>query len=429
MRATPANPNEPVVCDAPDPGITGAAEVFVARQPILTSKMRVYGYELLYRNGAENAYMGTDGAAATSHVITSTFLNIGMERLVQNARAFINFDRKLLLSSVPFALPPDRVVIELLETIEPDDAVMNRCAELRQRGYMLALDDVVSADRCREPLVRMAHIMKVDVCATDESKRRELATTFLKNGKVLLAEKVETPQEFEAASRLGFAYFQGYFFARPKTVHGPDVRPSSFRRCKLLECTSAEDFSLESVEQILAGEAELAYQLLRYLNSARFAWRDRIRSVRHALALLGVEEIRRWSAIVALCGIARGRPEALLSFSVIRARFCEVLAKRTELRTRSSELFLMGLMSLLDAILNCPMQEIVSGLPLAADIKDALVGASADSAPAVAYALVKATERGDSKALAPLARAAGLADDAPAQIYWEAVEWTSAMEL
>src|SRR5581483_5408650 len=338
-QETTARPED----DHPPLQAASSDDVCVARQPILTRKLKVFGYELLYRTGDALAYNGIDSTSATASVITSSFLSIGIDRLVEKGRAFINFDRTLLLSGAMDALPPERVVIELLETIVVDDQVVARCQELKRRGFTLALDDVVS-EHGVDRLIRYADIVKVDFAATDQDMRRELAAHLGQHGKALLAEKVENPDDYESALEMGYGLFQGYFFARPNVMRGPDVRPSNHRRLRLLECTSADDFDFEAIEELLRTEPELSYQLLRYLNSARFAWKSEIRSVRHALALLGAEEIRRWSALVALCGMAKGCPEALLSYSVIRARFCESVSRYAGKSggDGTSELFLMG---------------------------------------------------------------------------------------
>jgi len=404
--------------------------VCVARQPILTRKLKVFGYELLYRMGDGPVYNGIDSTAATASVITSSFLGIGIDRLVEKGRAFINFDRTLLLSRAVDALPPERVVIELLETIVVDDDVVARCQELKRRGFTLALDDVVS-EHGLERVIRFADIIKVDFAAADREMRRELAAHLGHCGKALLAEKVENPDDFESAVEMGYALFQGYFFARPNVVRGPDVRPSNHRRLRLLECTSGDDFDFETIEEVLRTEPELSYQLLRYLNSARFAWKSEIRSVRHALALLGAEEIRRWSALVALCGMAKGCPEALLSYSVIRARFCESVSKYAGKAggDGTSELFLMGLLSMLDAILSCPLESVVNGLHLSSGVQEALLGKDSTSTAATIYSLVKAVERGDWEQAAPFAGSLGVSNIELSRIYCEAVDWARKLEL
>lgn len=399
-------------------------DVFVARQPILNKKMEVYGYELLYRSGMRNSFDGTDSVQATSDVITASFLNIGIERLVGPGRAFINFDRDLLLTAVPESLPPGRVVIELLETIEVDEAVVSKCRKLKKNGFQIALDDF-SFQHQFERLIPLADIIKIDFRQTDALEQKKLAAEFGRRGIRVLAEKVESPEEYHSASTMDYAYFQGYFFAYPTTVHSSRVSPNRGMHLRLLQETTQAELDFSRVEALLKTEPALTSQLLRYLNSALFSWNDRIHSIVHALMLLGTEGFRKWAAIVTLCGMAQDRPRALIACSVIRARFCELIGVKAGLANRSSELFMMGLFSLLDAILNQPLNVILADLHLAADLVDVIVGTRKQNTLSRIYAMARAFERADWPTISAMSIALGITEADLAAAYFEAVQWAN----
>lgn len=410
----------------PDDAAADAAvqDVFVARQPIFNNKMDVYGYELLYRSGMSNGFDGANGASATSSVITASFLNIGIERLVGKARAFINFDDELLLSSVPEMLPPDKVVIELLETVRVTDELIVKCRKLKERGFQIALDDF-SCQYQFERLVPLADIIKIDFRQTTESDQKKLAGDFRRRRIRTLAEKVETPDEFQAASVTDYTYFQGYFFARPATVQASRIKPVKQAYFRLLEETAKPELDFRRIEELLKHEPVLTSQLLRYLNSATFGWNGRISSIRHALTLLGTDEFRKWSAMIALCGVANHCPRALVASSIIRGRFCELVGAQAGLSERRSELFLMGLFSLLDAILNQKFSAILPDLHLAEDVNNVLIGYDHASPLSQLFSMANAFERADWGAVSGIANLLQVPESTLMSGYYEAVNWAN----
>ncbi len=409
---------------APKTNGDSGLNVYVARQPILDRKLDVSGYELLYRSGFGNSFNETDQVRATSDVVNGAFLIIGIERLIGKSRAFINFDQTALLGGLPLALTPEKVVIELLETVEADDAVLSRCRELKRRGFKLALDDYLPRPST-EPLIALADYVKIDFRQTEVSDRLALARDFRRRGIATVAEKVETEEEYQSARDMGYSLFQGYFFARPSTIQSGAVRPIKKNYIQLLQETTREELDFDRVEHLLKHEPALTYQLLRYLNSAMFAWHGEIRSVRHALVLLGAEELRKWAAIVVLCGMAMDRPPVLLACSVVRARLCELLGAKIGLARRSSELFLMGMFSMFDAILNRPLHEVLGELHLPEDLHNVLLGGSGPGNIQDLYSLVKALERADWQNVAQKASELNVSETIVPEMYCAAVDWAN----
>jgi EAL and modified HD-GYP domain-containing signal transduction protein len=402
---------------------TGASEIFVARQPILDQQQNLYAYELLYRSSRENAFDGTDSTTATSRVISNSYLTLGLERLVGDRRAFINFDRAMLTGGMAEMLPSANLVVELLEEITPDDEVLASCRSLKSKGYLLALDDFVCADGF-ESILQLADIVKVDFRLTTEQQRRPLTRRLLGWGVRLLAEKVETKAEFDSAARLGYTLFQGYFFSRPDIVEGRQIPGFKLNYLRILSEAGNPALDFDRIENVLKSEASLLHKLLRYVNSAQFRWTREVESIRHALALLGERELRRWIALVTMSGLAEDKPQQLVVDAVTRGRFCEKFSARVGLASRSSEMFLLGLYSLLDALLDRPLAEVVAEVHLADDIAAALLGEPVKTRGlAETLCLACAYEKADWALIEATTRKLNASTDAVATTYLEAVEW------
>jgi len=263
---------------------------YVARQPILNADESVLGYELLFRDGVVDYFSSPDSDAASRSTLDASLL-LGLDVLCDGRLAFINCTRDLLLNDITL-LPPDRVVVEILETVPADEAVIAACRRLKKAGYMIALDDFVPGGP-REPLTSLADIIKVDV---KQSSLAQRAAISRQNGERcrLLAEKVETRAEFLATRKAGFTYFQGYFFRRPELMQAREIPANRVNYLRLLKAVSRAELDPRELENVIKGEASLCYRLLRYLNSPLFGFPAEIRSVRHALVMLGEREVRRW---------------------------------------------------------------------------------------------------------------------------------------
>jgi len=401
-------------------GLTTA--VFVARQPIFHRAKNVHGYELLFRSGRENRYDGTDDDACTLDVIATSFSAIGLDELTAGQRGFINFTRSLLLQDIADLLPPDQVTVEVLENIEADDDVVAACKRLKDGGYTLALDDFVLVDP-NHRLLELADIVKIDFAATPSEERKRVAE-FLNGRKIrALAEKVETDEEFQEAEASGYTYFQGYFFAKPTIHEGKDVSANNLARLRLLEQMNRPEISVEEIEGIIKQDVALTYKLLRFINSAWFGLRHKISSIRHALVWLGPKEVRKWFALVSLRDMGTDKPNELFLRAMTRAKMGESIAPASAMREQASELFLMGMFSLMDAILDMPMSEVLTKLPLDDQIKTALLGGSCPFR--WVHDLIGAYERGNWDTFSEHANQLHLDENVVPPIFNESIRWAN----
>lgn len=407
------------------PGVeqTELSAVYVARQPILNRDQGLFGYELLYRSSLKNAFDGIDPTQATSQLISNSYLTIGVDRLVANNRAFINFDREMLVKGYAAMLPERSVVVEILESVQPDPEVIQACRDLKSRGYQLALDDFV-CEAGYEPLVELADIIKVDFRMTSEPTQAEFSSLYGGRGIKMLAEKVETQEEFLRALEMGYDYFQGYFFSKPTIIIGRQVPGFKLNYLRIIKEINNPQLNFDRIEEIIKYEASLVHKLLRYINSASFGLRRQINSIRHALSLLGERELRKWVALAALTGLAGDKPQQLVVNAVIRGRFCELISVDLGLLQRQSELFLTGMFSLLDAILDMPMEEVVAEVQLTDDVRDTLLGRTpATRGLKESLELARAYEVADWAAIERIAESLNLRPGTVAETYVDSVEW------
>lgn len=347
--------------------------VYVARQPILDRRADLVGYELLFRSHLDATTAGRTGDSATSTVLTNSFLLIGMETLTSGRRGFINFTRNLLLAEIPLSFPRDQIVVEILEGVEPDAQILAACRRLRGAGYTLALDDFVYQPDF-DPLLDLVDIVKVDFQTTSVEQREATVRKLRRKHVRFLAEKVETQADFDLALELGYSYVQGYFFSHPDVVAGRDIPGFKLNYLHALREINQANVDIDILEEIIRRDTSLSYKLLRLINSAFFGLRHKVKSIRQALVLLGNDEVRKWASLLTLAGIGEDKPNELAVISTVRARFCELVAEKIGLQTEHTDIYLMGLFSLVDAFMDTPMEEILRELPLAEAVKDALLG-------------------------------------------------------
>jgi EAL and modified HD-GYP domain-containing signal transduction protein len=388
---------------------------FVARQPIFDRAQNVFGYEILFRNGVED-YFNADPELAARSTLDSSLL-FGINMLCDNRRAFVNCTRDVLFKDLITLLPPNQTVAEILETVEPEDRVIAACKRLKAFGYLIALDDFAPDDP-RIPLCEFADIIKVDVRATQPNERAGMMRRFGSPKCKMLAEKLETPHEFQQAREMGFVYFQGYFFCRPEIVIGREVPASRLHYIRLLEMVSHSEIDMRELEQMLKQEASISYRLLRYLNSPLFGFALEIKSIRHAMAVLGEREMRRWVRLVVTVGAAEQKCSELVLMGLARARFCELLPDRLH---SNSDLFLMGLLSIMDAILEVSMDLLLEQLPVDHETKATLLGQNSSIRPL--YQLMLAQEAGEWEQSSALAKQLNLPDEEVASTWWRALQW------
>jgi EAL and modified HD-GYP domain-containing signal transduction protein len=390
---------------------------FVARQPILTVDEKVFGYELLFRDGIENFFRGTDPDEASRSTLNTSML-LGIDVLCDGRRAFINCTRDVLLNDYVTLLPSEQTVVEILETVPADDQVVAACHRLKEAGYMIALDDFGRNDP-REPLTDLADIIKVDLRSTGPADAAAMVKRYRPRRCCMLAEKVETREEFVAAKQAGFLYFQGYFFRRPEILTAHEIPANRVNYLRMLTAVSQPELDVRVIENLVKGEASLCYRLLRYLNSAAFGFANEIHSVRHALAILGEREVRRWIRLVATLGAGQGKSSELVLSALVRARFCELLSPK--IPHGDSDLFLMGLLSLMDAILELPMSQVLDHVPIDQESKSVLLGGASRLRPF--YQLMLARESGEWETASQLATQLHLNESDVAESYWQAMQW------
>ena len=348
-------------------------DTFIARQPIFDRQLGVYGYELLFRSGLKDYFDHADPDQASSRVIADSLFLPHLDALSRGRLVFIPVTREGLVQKWIGILRPESTVIQIVAAVEPDDEVLEACRAFRSRGYRLALDDFTRGSRW-EPWVDLVDILKVDVLCSTLRDRAALAQCFRGRPQVLLAEKVETQESYRETHGQGYGLFQGYFFARPSAVPGRDIAGARVHYLQLLREIHKAGLDFAAIAEIVEREVGLSYKLLRYLNSAFFGWRGPVSSIRHALMLLGEREIKTWASVVVMASMAADKPDELVTQALLRGRLCEQLAPAVGLADQSSDLFLLGAFSLIDAMLDFPLESILAQIPIAEDVKAALLG-------------------------------------------------------
>jgi len=396
------------------PGSALAGHRFVARQPIFDRARKVVAYELLFRNGVD-AFFNSSVELAARTILDSSLV-LGLDTLCDGRLAYINCTDSVLFKELVGLLPPNQAVIEVLESVEPDERIIGALQRLKNSGYTIALDDFAPDDR-RIKLIPYAHILKIDWRATTPQQRIEMVARFSPACQ-LLAEKVETQEEFREAFGIGFHYFQGYFFQRPELVAMRDIPANRLGMLRLLAIVSKTDLNLDDLEDAFRHDATICYRFLRYLNSAAFGFRNEIRSVRHALAILGEREIRRWVRLVVTLTATSDQSGELVVCALTRARFCEHMAEELHLK---KDLFLLGLLSLMDAMLEIPMDKILDQLPIDQETKATLLSQPNRLRPL--YQLILAQESGEWVQVGELVQGMGLKEERVAELWWQAVNW------
>ena len=397
-------------------------EVFVARQPIFDRHRQVWAYELLYRSSAwETQFNGTPASAATQQVISNGMLSIGFDTLLRGKHACVNFGRDMLLQDLYSSLPPEHTVIELTEDVEPDADVLSALRTMRDRGYQIALDDFRPSPES-QCLIDLADVIKVEM-STPKPQQEIMLREFHARSIRMVCEKVENDADYRWALRAGYDYFQGHFFARPVVMQGKEIPASKLHCLRLIQEAHRPELDFGRLTILISQDVSLSYKLLRYANSARFGRESKIHSIRRALVVLGEYGIRKWIAIAALPVIAADKPGELITQSLVRGRFCELLGQATG-QGVEDQAFLLGLFSLLDALLDRPLQDALDQLGLAPPLESVLRGhGPEDSVLHTIYALMHRYEAADWHEVDRLAGVLGTPPDLVGAAYHEALPW------
>ncbi|MEM1212429.1 MAG: EAL domain-containing protein [Planctomycetota bacterium] len=400
-----------------DPSANGLR--YVGRQGIFDRRLKVWAYELLDRDRGTAAPDG-DGDAATARVLHHSTQVIGLSELTNNKPAFVNFTRQGLLDKTYSLISPDEIVVELLEDIVPDAEVIAACREVKEEGYRLALDDFTHTAGF-EQLLPLADIVKIDWPLTTRTQRWELCKRLRRPGLKLLAEKVETPQEYAEAQSLGCELFQGYFFQKPQTVQGQEIPSSALAWMRFIERVNKPEVDFDKLEEVVKSDTAVATKLLRRLNNPVVGCTHRITSIKQALVLMGEVKLRRWGAVVATSSLAVDKPTELMVSALVRAQVCETLGASVGIRDRAMDLFTLGLVSLIDAMTGTPIETVLKDLRLAPEVNDALI--SREGPMGELLDLVITYEHGKHDEAAIRGESLGVDESAIQKAFYDAVLW------
>ncbi|MEW6989471.1 EAL and HDOD domain-containing protein [Colwelliaceae bacterium 6441] len=400
---------------------------YAARQPILDKEKKLFAYELLFRDSIDNVFPEIDGDEATSKMIEASKFNSGISEFTGNKPAFINFTLDTIEKGYPEMLTTDEVVVEILETVKPGKKLLGLCKDLFEKGYTLALDDYVH-QKVWGHFYPYIKIIKVDWKETSLAQVQEIKSAISNQPHIqLLAEKVETYEEYNQALELGFELFQGFFFSKPEMVKTKSLSPSQMAMAELLYETSKPELDLTSITSVFERDVSLSYKLLRYANSSLFKRRGEISTIKQALVTLGSGELKRFLGLMFATNVNPDKPSELINAAMTRAKFCEMVASDINAPIDTSIAFLTGLMSLIDAILDEELAVVFEQLPLSQEIKDALINKKGVLSALII--LVEQIEHADWDKTSVVIKKLGLTKEKVAQDYNEAITWADEQAL
>ncbi len=347
----------------------GWAQIRVGRQPILDRQHRVVGYELLYRPVDTSSGEVFDGDRASSVTLLNAFLELGLERLVGDKRAFVNLTRRFFTELPPLPFDKDRVVLEVLEDIEVDESFVKSIRQLAKQDYTLALDDYTFEPHW-DPVLPWMKMVKVDLMAVDWDTIERGLPALQTQGRKLLAEKVETHEDYLRAKALNFDYFQGYYFAKPHLIESRRLPENRVATLQLLARLNDPNVLIQEIVKLISQDPGLSFKILRYVNSAAVGLRWSIKSIRDAVVYLGLMRIRAWASLFVMSGVVN-KPIEIINIGLVRANLCLAMAKERGDAADDSA-YTVGLFSILDAMMDQPMEELLSQLPLPQDMAEAI---------------------------------------------------------
>lgn len=402
-------------------------KTFVARQPILDRSNNTYGYELLFRNNFNRNTASLNNDLATADVLVNSFLNFDLDDLTNHTYYFINFTENLLLNHIPENFPPSKLVIEILETIYPSEEIIAACKYYKKLGYQIALDDYQLDENNPNSfqILPFVDIIKVDFRTTDEEMRKKIIKLKDFFQLRLLAEKVETEEEYQTALLEGFDYFQGYFFQKPVIFTQQEIPTLFHSYLLLIDETKKPEPNIDYLAKIIEGDLSISYKLLKLINN-QYVKYHKIESIKQAIMLLGLNEFRRWLYILSLRDSKKNKDpltENLISMSLVRGKFCELIAEQTNWKKESSSFFLTGMFSLIDSILHVSIHTVVKKLPLKDKIVDALLGENNDYRSVLN--VIIAIEQADWTAIPNLLSQLNIHIDAVSEAYMKAIRWSN----
>jgi EAL and modified HD-GYP domain-containing signal transduction protein len=358
-------------------------EIFIGRQPIFDPTEKIFAFELLYRNGDMNRFPDIDGDRATLDVLVNSFLTIGVEELANGRPCFINFTENLLHEAIFDTFDPKHIIIEILENVNITPVLIDKLRQLKRKGFKIALDDFVLTDNIIQfrEIFGLIEFIKIDFMNLAVEKRL-FTEKWIKTNYPhirLLAEKVETREEFEQAKESGYQFFQGYFFAKPQIIYGKEIPANLAQYFRIISMISEENTNFAKIAELIEHDVSLSFKLLKLINAS--SSKNKVRSIKQAVGVLGLTELHKWIYILALRECKHGETDfstnALIASSLFRAKFCELLAKHKK-KDNSAEYFLAGMFSMIDALLHKPFHQIIPQLPLTDQVVDTLTGCETD---------------------------------------------------
>ncbi len=400
--------------------------VYIARQPIFNKKREVVAYELLFRSTEKNAFDNTDSTHATLQVIKNSFSLFSMESLIGDKTAFLNFDENLINSDIIDFFSPEMVVVEILETVTFSQEVINSIKRLKQKGFKIALDDFLY-NKDQDEIMDMVDFIKIDFLLTRGEERKDIVKKF-NNGKIkFLAEKVETKEDLDYAAAAGYTYFQGYYLSAPLVLTTKELFTNKINYLSVVEELNNQCVDIIAVENSIKKDLGLSYKLLKLINCASYGFKTEISSIRQAIVLIGVDNLKKWLYVITLESLTENRQEPIITISLIRARFGELIAENTGFDINSFDMFLTGMFSLIDKFIDMPMDEILKELPLSKDIKDTLSGR--DNINTRILRVIKEYEAGNWDVVDEYLEPVGISGDKIYRCYIEALDWAEKIDL
>lgn len=394
-------------------------DVYVARQPIFDKKMNVMGYELLYRRSMNNFYEGINDTQSTAELISNAFLSMEFSELTNGTRAFVNFSEEMLLKKIPLLLPKETIVIEILENVEVSEPLVDACKELKEQGYLIALDDFVFNESYL-PLIELANIIKIEFPVVRHDEQRKLIKKY-KHKIEFLAEKVETREDYQIAIDMGYKYFQGYFFSKPVIVKGKDIGSLDANLVRIIEELNHEEPDYQKITDIIETDIDLSYKMLKVANSFFYEAKHEIKSIKSALVRFGLKKIKEWIYLMMLKDVQSVENKELIKNCLTRAKLMELLSFEIGIGDKHLEYFISGMFSSIDTLLNRNMKEILEQLPLVEDVRKALLGENNEIRKALDFVIN--CEKANWNEIDIMAISLNITQEKIMEIYIQALKW------
>ncbi|KAJ52029.1 EAL and modified HD-GYP domain-containing signal transduction protein [Clostridium tetanomorphum] len=396
--------------------------IFIARQPIFNKDKSVIFYELLYRSNLNNFCEEIDGNKATYKVIADSFYLIGIHNITAGKRALINFTEDLLKEEIGTILPKELVAIEILETVKPTKEILQCLKRLKNKGYVIALDDFVFHKKYQE-FIELTDIIKIDFRTTLGKERKEVIKKISRKDIKFLAEKIECEEEFKEAVSYGYTYFQGYFFCKPSVLKARDIPANKLAHIKIMEKINLNELDFDDLGELIKRDVSLSYKLLRAVNNSYMGLKGKISSIEQAMGLFGIKELYKWINVVLISNIAKDKPDELIKISIIRAKFCEEISKRIKANVCEFNAYITGLLSMIDVILDMPMEKALENLAVPSEVKYALLGNKNYLSDILC--LVLSYENGEWKSVSKKAKELKILEWDIGECYLKAIKWIS----